>query len=166
MIMLRVLWLPTTVTLVTLAWIFADRRFGWHGPHHPLLGAALIIVGTLLAIACAMLLFVHGKGSPHPFVHKTKRIVDVGPYGMVRNPMMWAIGGILVGLAVLLGSVGLWIGIAWFVTFVAVFVPLYEERDMRRRFGEEYDDYCRRVPRWVPRLRHKHADEKKRAAHA
>ncbi len=27
-----------------------------------------------------------------------------------------------------------------------------EESWMRDRFGEEYDDYCRRVPRFLPKL--------------
>jgi len=39
------------------------------------------------------------------------------------------------------------------LTPLSLFVPLYEERDMERRFGEEYREYCRRVPRWLPRLR-------------
>ena len=30
-------------------------------------------------------------------------------------------------------------------------VVLLEEPQTRRRFGADYDDYCRRVPRWIPR---------------
>jgi protein-S-isoprenylcysteine O-methyltransferase Ste14 len=47
----------------------------------------------------------------------------------------------------------LWFGFAGFLLFVLFFVPYYEEHDMERRFGEEYRDYCRRVPRWWPRFR-------------
>jgi protein-S-isoprenylcysteine O-methyltransferase Ste14 len=36
---------------------------------------------------------------------------------------------------------------------VNVFVLLYEEPTLRRKFGEEYEAYCKRVPRWLPRLR-------------
>ena len=32
-----------------------------------------------------------------------------------------------------------------------VFVVLYEEPTLRRQFGDDYEDYCRRVPRWWPR---------------
>ena len=59
----------------------------------------------------------------------------------------------LIGLAFWLGSVGLWIGFVCFLLFVRWFVQFYEEPDMERRFGEEYREYCRRVPRWFPRLR-------------
>jgi protein-S-isoprenylcysteine O-methyltransferase Ste14 len=35
-----------------------------------------------------------------------------------------------------------------------LFVLLYEEPTLRRLFGEQYEDYCREVPRWfLPRLR-------------
>jgi protein-S-isoprenylcysteine O-methyltransferase Ste14 len=38
--------------------------------------------------------------------------------------------------------------------FVAhLFVMFYEEPTLRRQFGESYDEYRRRVPRWIPKLR-------------
>ena len=41
---------------------------------------------------------------------------------------------------------------AGFFTLFHLFVLLYEEPTLRRQFGAEYDAYCRRVPRWLPRL--------------
>ena len=35
-----------------------------------------------------------------------------------------------------------------------LFVVFYEERALRARFGGEYEDFCHRVPRWLPRLKH------------
>jgi protein-S-isoprenylcysteine O-methyltransferase Ste14 len=55
--------------------------------------------------------------------------------------------GLLFGNVDLLGYAAI-IGIAFHL-----FVVWYEEPTLRRTFGEEYEDYCRRVPRWVPRLR-------------
>jgi protein-S-isoprenylcysteine O-methyltransferase Ste14 len=34
-----------------------------------------------------------------------------------------------------------------------LFVTLYEEPDLRRRFGASYEAYLSRVPRWIPRLK-------------
>jgi protein-S-isoprenylcysteine O-methyltransferase Ste14 len=116
------------------------------------MGALMIVAGALLSSWCAAIFLFVGKGSPHPFAMKTKRLVTTGPYGLVRNPMMWGIGTLLIGLALALGSVGLWFGLACFVLFVRWFVPYYEEPDMERRFGEEYREYCRRTPRWWPVL--------------
>jgi len=36
--------------------------------------------------------------------------------------------------------------------FVYCFVVYLEEPELRERFGKQYEDYCRRVPRWLPRL--------------
>lgn len=137
---------------MTLAWLWLDSATGWRGPRLRWLGAALLIAGFGLAAWCSILFRAIGGGTPHPFAAKTQRLVTTGPYAVVRNPMMYGVGAILIGLALLLGSAGLWFGLGLFILFVALFVPGYEERDMERRFGEEYRSYCREVPRWLPRL--------------
>jgi protein-S-isoprenylcysteine O-methyltransferase Ste14 len=84
-----------------------------------------------------------------------QRLVVVGFYRYVRNPMY-------VGFAV--GWIGLWIvfGHANLLSIAAVaavalgvhlFVILYEEPTLRRKFGAEYEAYCRNVSRWWPRLK-------------
>jgi protein-S-isoprenylcysteine O-methyltransferase Ste14 len=61
------------------------------------------------------------------------------------------------------GWVGLWIVFGranWAAVLVAaavvvggdLFVQLYEEPTLRRMFGAEYEEYCRNVPRWIPRM--------------
>lgn len=43
----------------------------------------------------------------------------------------------------------------WLLLFVLIQsmnVPLIEEKLLRKKFGNEYDEYCKHVPRWVPRL--------------
>jgi protein-S-isoprenylcysteine O-methyltransferase Ste14 len=43
----------------------------------------------------------------------------------------------------------------WAVTFVvinAVYIPLLEEPQLARRFGDPYREYCRNVRRFIPRL--------------
>jgi protein-S-isoprenylcysteine O-methyltransferase Ste14 len=63
----------------------------------------------------------------------------------------------------MLGWTGLWVifglanmaGIAValvVVLCVALFVRLYEEPKLRKLFGAEYEEYCRNVRRWVPRM--------------
>jgi protein-S-isoprenylcysteine O-methyltransferase Ste14 len=44
----------------------------------------------------------------------------------------------------------------WAVTFLVInviYIPLLEEPQLRERFGAAYDEYCRHVPRLLPRLR-------------
>ena len=151
--LLRFLWFPLAVTAVLFGWLWLDRLVGWRGVQLLWPGRVLVLLGALLVTWCIVLLARIGKGTPNPFAAKTKRLVIAGPYRIVRNPMMWGVGLILSGAALWLGSVGLWFGLASVILFVRWFVPHYEEPDMERRFGEEYRDYCRRVPRWFPRLR-------------
>jgi protein-S-isoprenylcysteine O-methyltransferase Ste14 len=76
-----------------------------------------------------------------------------GPYRHVRNPMITGVALILGGEALFFQSLALAILLAVFVGVNAIYFPLVEEPGLSRRFGAEYDDYRRRVPRWVPRLR-------------
>jgi protein-S-isoprenylcysteine O-methyltransferase Ste14 len=45
----------------------------------------------------------------------------------------------------------IYIGLA----FIGVhsFVVLYEEPNLKRKFGATYEDYLKRVPRWIPRFK-------------
>ncbi len=40
-----------------------------------------------------------------------------------------------------------------FLSLNFLLIPLFEEPQLARRFGERYREYCRHVPRFVPRLR-------------
>ena len=74
-----------------------------------------------------------------------------GPYRHVRNPMISGVLAVLLGEAALFGSLAL---LAWALVVLAinaVYFPLVEEPDLRRRFGAEYEDYAARTPRWFPR---------------
>jgi protein-S-isoprenylcysteine O-methyltransferase Ste14 len=84
-----------------------------------------------------------------------RKFVTVGPYRYVRNPMYLGMAIFLIGEAVLFADRAslariLWYGLA-LVVIIECFVVFYEEPATRRRFGLEYEAYCRRVSRWVPR---------------
>ena len=162
---IRAVILPAFVVLIFIFWLRLDAAMGWHGPRMRWLAGPLLLVGAALVAWCIGLFRVLGRGTPLPFVAKTKQLVISGPYKYVRNPMMWGVGAIIVGTALWVGSLGLWFGFAMFIAWVMVFVPAYEERDMEQRFGEEYREYCRQVPRWWPRFRQKsEAGTRSRAA--
>ena len=93
-----------------------------------------------------------GHGTPAP-IDPPKELVAVGFYRYVRNPMYVGI------LAINLGHF-LWFGYWNLLTYAVIvlicfhaFVTLYEEPTLKRKFGPAYEDYCQRVPRWIPRFR-------------
>jgi protein-S-isoprenylcysteine O-methyltransferase Ste14 len=115
-------------------------------------GVALIGIGLALVTWTVSLFARIGKGTLAPW-DPTSRLVVVGPYRHVRNPMISGVLTVLLGEAALFGSLPLlvWFGAAFAVN--AVYFPLVEEPGLRERFGGDYEAYCANVPRWLPRLR-------------
>ena len=115
-----------------------------------LAGLALIVVGLALWTGTVRLLARIGRGTLAPW-DPTQRLVVEGPYRHVRNPMITAVLAVLLGEAVLFGSPALLIWCAAFFVTNHAFFLLSEEPGLERRFGEQYRDYKRAVPRWFPR---------------
>lgn len=112
------------------------------------------VLGFAVALRCVWDFGRTGRGTPAPMA-PPQRLVVVGFYRYVRNPMY---------VGFLTGWAGLWVvfGRASMAAFavalavlliVALFVRIYEEPVLRRKFGAEYEEYRRNVPRWLPRLR-------------
>lgn len=118
----------------------------------------LIASGMAIYLWCAFWAFAMvGRGTPAPF-DAPRRLVVHGLYRVVRNPMYWGMALILLGEAVLFGS---WAiaryAVVWYL-FVFLFVLSYEEPTLRRKFGPEYQEYCRTVPRWLPNFKRRVQD--------
>jgi protein-S-isoprenylcysteine O-methyltransferase Ste14 len=96
--------------------------------------------------------FLHeGHGTPAP-IDPPKELVAVGFYRYVRNPMYVGVLAINIGYFLWFRYWNLLIyAILVFIAF-HTFVMLYEEPTLRRKFGATYEEYCRRVPRWIPRI--------------
>ena len=112
------------------------------------------VLGFAVALRCVWDFGRTGHGTPAP-IAPPKKLVVVGFYRYVRNPMY---------VGFLTGWTGLWvvfgrtnpamIGVALLVVLgVHLFVMFYEEPTLRRMFGADYEEYCRNVRRWLPRVR-------------
>ena len=93
---------------------------------------------------------VVGRGTPAPF-DPPRELVATGLYRWVRNPMYLSALLLLVGEAILLEAPVLLRYAAAFFLATHLFVVLYEEPALRRKFGESYDRYRATVPRWLAR---------------
>ena len=86
-------------------------------------------------------------------VAEASALVSDGPFGYVRNPIYLAGIALLLGVSVLYPSwraTDLILPLVLLVYFHVAVVRV-EEPALRRRLGKDYDEYCERVPRWLPR---------------
>ena len=89
-------------------------------------------------------------GGPELSSSDKGRLLTEGIYASVRNPRYLESIFFVLGCACVANYSGTWILV--FLTVPAFhMVVLLEESELRDRFGGEYDEYCRRVPRWIPR---------------
>jgi len=128
-----------------------DVRIELSHPLH-LLGLASITIGIILLAACIWEFATRGRGTLSP-LDPPRHLVVRGLYRYVRNPMYLSVTAIVLGEVLLTRSSALLVyWIIWFIT-ANMFVLTYEEPALRNEFGASYDEYCRRVGRWFPRLR-------------
>ena len=123
----------------------------WSNPVH-LLGVMVIGLGAALLAACIIEFARSGRGTLSP-VDPPRHLVVRGLYRYVRNPMYLSVTLIVFGEVILTRSRAL--AIYWAIWFLVVnlFVLGYEEPTLREQFGGSYDEYTRRVSRWIPTIR-------------
>jgi protein-S-isoprenylcysteine O-methyltransferase Ste14 len=114
---------------------------------------AVIALGIAIYLCTAFWGFaLVGGGTPAP-IAPTKILVVRGLHHYVRNPMYIGVALVIAGQALLFHSRHLAIYLACFLVIVNTFVIFYEEPALKRQFGQEYERYRARVPRWIPKLR-------------
>jgi protein-S-isoprenylcysteine O-methyltransferase Ste14 len=124
------------VLLTRLSW--PERALGGFAVENA--GFILITVGAFGRMWAA--LYIAGK--------KSKELVTVGPYSVSRNPLYFS--SLLLGLGIVasLQNLLLLVPLAFFHITCYFLTILGEERDLAVRFGSQYEDYRRRVPRLLP----------------
>lgn len=132
------------------------RVLSWSGIVRPagsgaaqVAGMAIGASGVILALWCIATFILIGRGTPAPF-DPPRRLVVVGPYRLVRNPMYIGAALALGGAALYYQSWALLGYCAAFALATHLFVVTYEEPTLRATFGDPYVRYCQRVRRWWP----------------
>ena len=141
--------IPTVVLMSTggtLAKAFAGPRIVTTA-----VGTILIAIGLFLLVKTVVLFARIGQGTLAPW-NPTQRLVVQGVYRYVRNPMISGVCFILLGEAIAFWSLPLLVWFGIFFTANSIYMPLSEEPGLAERFGDEYREYRRNVPRWIPRL--------------
>jgi protein-S-isoprenylcysteine O-methyltransferase Ste14 len=116
-----------------------------------LVGVLMGIIGLILVGWTISDFSKLGKGSLAPW-NPTKNLVVIGIYQHVRNPMITGVIIILLSESVLFYSFPIFIWAILFFLLNAIYIPSSEEKGLVSRFGEEYLEYKKNVPRWIPRI--------------
>ena len=119
----------------------------WPGPIVQIGGGCLLLVGIILNLVSARL-FDRYHTAIKPFERSESLVVN-GPYCLSRNPMYLGMVLILIGIGLLMGSTMPLLIIPVFVWFISTRFISVEERMLTDQFGAIYEDYCKRVRRWL-----------------
>ena len=121
------------------------------------LGWMPVAVGAAIFFSC-LLSFLAAGGTPTPFFarglrglvgEEPARLVRGGLYQVSRNPMYVGVLLVIFGQAVLFASTPIAVyGLAAWL-FLHVIVVRVEEPHLRAKQGHSFEEYCRRVPRWL-----------------
>jgi protein-S-isoprenylcysteine O-methyltransferase Ste14 len=139
--------IPGGITLLERRWELAVSLPSTASP----IGVCLLVLASGLGVAAAVSMSTRGHGTPLPSA-MPNRLVVVGPYRWIRNPM--AVAGIAQGVAVglILPS---WLVIVYAIVGSVLWnyaVRPLEESDLEARFGKEFTDYRDAVRCWIPRV--------------
>ncbi len=155
------------VLLWIIAWAIGWR---WHdrvllfGPdvayHHRVLFPAIALLAPLFWAGSIYLYSKGGTGLSLRRVigaHEVEpqstpdQLVTTGIYAHTRNPIYLGHTCTLLGWCCATSTVSCWAYLIFYLVTLFVMLPM-EERELSQRFGKEYEDYCRRVPRLIPKL--------------
>lgn len=79
------------------------------------------------------------------------RLLTEGIYSRIRHPRYVQYVIVVLGYALISNYLAVYMLTALLIPALALVIR-WEERELRQRFGQQYEDYCARVPRFIPRL--------------
>lgn len=139
--------------LAFCAWLGSTHETPWYAPKFSVttgwIAAAIGAVGVLWRLQSTATLQAHIMASRRP---DASRFVTTGIYGAVRNPLYLA-------SSLLFGGYALFFGWPWALGFVLLHWLRYdrivrlEEAHLREQWQRDFENYCRDVPRWFPKLK-------------
>lgn len=150
-----IIFLTFIAGLVFLA-LFLDKVLEFKefisSPLDLILGSIIFIPGIILTASCVIYFFIK-KGTPVPLNPPPELITD-GPYTYTRNPMITGLFLLYLGFGIFYNSLSLTFIIApVYLILNYLEIKKIEEPELVKRFGDDYLEYKKNVPMFIPRFK-------------
>ena len=137
---------PGTVAVYVPVFVFS------HDPAqfslNSLAGGLLLSIGVAIYLWCLWDFATAGRATPAP-IDPPKHLVVRGLYRFSRNPMYVGVVAAIFGWAVMFSASSIALYGLIVAGFFHLFVILFEEPYLKQEFGSSYEEYCRKVGRWL-----------------
>jgi protein-S-isoprenylcysteine O-methyltransferase Ste14 len=131
--------------------LFSEAAFGtgyWIYPF--VMGLLITVTGQVVRGATIGLAYII-RGGRDKKVY-AEELVTTGIFSHCRNPLYVGNIMMLAGVGILANSMIYVLVVIPIFLFIYQSIVLAEENFLRSKFGGSFDEYCRRVNRWVPSL--------------
>jgi len=115
-----------------------------------IIGAILIVVGVVFLLWTLKAQREIGKGTPMPLM-ATQKLVIQKPYSYCRNPLAFGLLNLYVGISIFIGSITSLAMVLIFAVLILSYIKYVEEKELKKRYGEEYVAYKQSTPFLIPR---------------
>jgi len=149
-----IIWFGLSVVFV-FASLWLDKLLPVHllisPPTKLFLSLPILVIGATIALG-TVYSFARARGSPVP-LNPPQKLLTTGLYSQVRNPMLLGWFVMLLGMGILLNAFSLiFIFTPLFILLNVLYVKTIEEKEMEKKFGEQYLKYKKSVPTFIPRF--------------
>ena len=118
-------------------------------PHLPVVAIVMTLIGIGAGIA-GIWSFYKARTTINPLEpSEATHFVSEGIYKLSRNPMYVGLACCLISWAIWLSYLLPWLGVLLFIAYMTRFQIIPEEHVLRQKFGDEYQNYCLKVRRWL-----------------
>ena len=114
-----------------------------------LLGGSLVILGLIFLFWSIRAQRELGKGTPMPLM-ATQNLVVQKPYLYCRNPIFFGVINLFFGISILFNSISSLVMVLIFSVIILLYTRFIEEKELEKRFGDEYLAYKKRTPFFIP----------------
>jgi len=114
-------------------------------------GAVLIALGIFFLVSSTRAQREIGKGTPMP-LKATQKLVVEKPYSYCRNPLYFGLINFFFGISIMIGSPSSLVMVSICSAIILAYIKLIEEKELEKRYGNDYLEYKKVTPLLIPRL--------------